>query len=118
MMIRFSLATLLVAAVAFGTTGCASFGTNVVLDGAVAQVTDDRVYVVSRGPINGQIGQVVTVYQRVEVPAIDPDSPPWHPLRPVARGSIDEVTPQGVWVRLRSGSVATSGETELRDESN
>lgn len=116
MMIRLLIAMLVIAVAGTGTSSCAFFGTDVVLEGAVAQTTGDRVLVVSKKPANGRVGQVVSIYQRVEVPAIDPYRPAWHPLERVAKGAIEEITAQGAWVRILSGTVAPSGEIELRDE--
>jgi hypothetical protein len=115
-MFRSLLSMLVVAALILGSSGCAFFDKTLVLKGAVANLTGDRVYVASIKPIKGQIGQGVTIYQRIEVPALDRHRAPWHLIRPVATGQIAEITPQGAWVLIHSGVVAQSGEIELRTE--
>lgn len=115
-MLRSFLSMLAVAALAIASSSCAFFDKTLVLEGAVADLTGDRVYVASIKPIKGQLGQRVTIYQRIEVPAVDRYRAPWHLIRPVATGQISEITPQGAWVLIQSGVVAQSGEIELRTE--
>lgn len=107
-------ATILVAAAAAMAAGCSLFSEQVVLEGAVAQVEADRIYIAAAAPLQGEVGLKVTVYQRIEQPAVDPTDPPWHLLKPVATGEVVEVTPQGAWVRITGGAIEPRGEIQLR----
>jgi hypothetical protein len=96
--------------------GCSVFKEKLILDGAVSQVEGSRVHVAGIKPLQGEAGARVTIYQRVERRAIDPTSRPWHLLKPVATGTVVEVTLQGAWVMVDSGTVVPHGETQLRRE--
>lgn len=98
------------------TGGCSLLGDRVVLDGAVADLVSNRVHIAATRPARVEAGEPVTIYQRVEQKAIDPGDRPWHPLKPVATGTVAEITPEGAWVTIESGSVVPKGEIQLRQE--
>lgn len=96
--------------------GCSSLTEKVILDGAVAAHSDNRIHVAGRQPLkDGAPGEDVIIYQRIEQRQIEPyRKNPWRLLKPVGTGTIAEVTEEGAWVTVKSGDVAPHGETQLR----
>jgi hypothetical protein len=108
--------TLAAASVAMLAGGCAALSQDTVLKGAVARVEGERVLITPTMALEAGAGEEVLVYQLVEQQANDPYRNPWHIMKRVATGVVAESGSDGVWITVRSGTVAPRGEIQLRKD--
>jgi hypothetical protein len=107
---------LVVAMAAILAAGCAAFSQDTVLQGAVARVEGERVLITPTMELEAAAGEEVLVYQRVEQKANDPYRNPWRVLKQVATGVVAQSGSDGVWITVRTGTVAPLGESQLRKD--